>query len=219
MLRPSLFAILCASVLAACASKKTPSDTTASGTVALSSFASPPTSVVATGAAGREVRGTIGVNGAFSVVLPKGDHYALSLETSTGRVPIAMPRRSGRLDKTFAVTSAGVVITLGSVRYRAAGSTTELRVAAQGAACNPNGTGDYECVQDDEQSSCEGGDDGQQDNGADGECVNGIDSKTHAACTDPPDDAEQVDAKIEMAVPERSAPVDASGCEGGDESD
>src|SRR5438105_9555892 len=77
----------------ACA--KTPArDTSANGTVTLASFASPPSAVVATTGSGKEIRATLGANGAFSIVLPKGERYALTLETSAGRVPIVMPRKS-----------------------------------------------------------------------------------------------------------------------------
>lgn len=200
-----------------CSGTRAAGPTTVGGAVARATYASPPRAVVATSGRGAEIRAALSPDGVFSLRLPKGHRYALAVETSAGRVPIAMPRRSGRLDRTFVVSSDGVAVALGAIRYRAAG--TAIPFAAAGT-CDPNGSGEYACVQDDEQSTCEDGQQGANDQtGNDGECVNGVDTTTHAACTDPAaDDAEQLDAKVEMAVPERSAPADASGC-GGDGED
>ena len=210
-----------------CSAKPAPSETSAKGTLALSTFASAPTSVVVTGTKGGEHVATVDARGAFTIALPKGDRYALAVDVGGKRVPLVMPRRSGKVDATFKVSSRGVVIDLGSVRYLGAGAKpiflTSVKPSATGnassASCDPNGTGQYECVDDSEQSQCGDGEHGQQDNGGDGECQNGVDTKTKAPCVDPPgDDAAQADVSAEIAVPERSAPSDASGCEGDGES-
>jgi hypothetical protein len=219
MMRATAAVVVAMGCLVGCASH-TVSESRAKGTLAMTSFSSAPQAVVATSGRGVESRATLSAAGAFSLNLPKGDKYSLSVDVEGRRVPLAMARRSGRFDRTFKVSSDGVAIDLGAVRYRAAGAAT-LVIVSQSAtgACDPNGSGDYECVQDGEQSSCDDGQQGNSDNGADGECVDGKDTKTNAACSDPGgDDAETADANAEMAVPERSAPTDASGC-GGDGED
>jgi hypothetical protein len=87
------------------------------------------------------------------------------------------------------------------------------------------------CVDDDAEAVCEAGDgDGEVDDDAegaeseasdaaeteeDGECEDGIDAATGAACVD--DDADPTGA---MAVPEHNAPDDVAGCdEEGEEED
>jgi len=165
----------------------------------MSSFPSTPQAVVATSSRGAETRAALAQDGSFTLTLAKGDSYALVVETANGRVPIAMPRTSGKLDKSFVVGSNGVAIALGAVHYRPANAPSTI--VAQAATCNPDGTGDHECVQDDGQSSCESDDQGDGD------------GETH---DDGNDNAEQLDVKVEMAIPAHSAPVVASGCESND---
>ena len=103
-------------------------------------------------------------------------------------MPIAMARRSGNFDRTFRVSSKGVVVALGATTYVAGGAKPAVVVVTAAAAC-PAGAS---CVEDAEQSSCDDGQHGKDDgNGADGECENGVDTKTHAPCTDPPSDASE----------------------------
>ena len=217
-MRLSILTLLLPALAISCASKSTTPDTVVRGELALSSYPSTPQSVVATNAGGAEVRGTVGATGAFQLPLPHGTTYGLSVELDGRRIPIAMARRSGNFDRTFRVSSKGVVVSLGTTHYVAGGAKPALVIVAAAAAC-PAGAS---CVEDTEQSSCGDGQQGHDDgNNADGECENGIDAKTHAACTDPSGDAaEQADRQQEMALPSTSAPADASGCDGdGEEAD
>lgn len=219
------FVGLVSAMAVACASSHTPSDTSAKGTVALSSFkGGAPTAIVAKDGHGTERSVKLDANGAFAIALPKGDRYALSVEVDGRRVPVVMVRRSGKLDATFKVSSRGGIVDLGSVKFLVAGPkptfvTSTAATSSSSSSCDPNGTGNYECVDDSEQSQCEGGGGSENgDHGADGECENGVDKSTHAPCTDPAgDDAEQADANAEMAVPDRSAPSDVSGCDDGEQ--
>ncbi len=57
------------------------------------------------------------------------------------------------------------------------------------------------------RESCDG------DSGNDGECENGVDAKTGAACTDPQgDESDDADPTEPMAVPEHAAPGAVQGC-------
>ena len=178
-----------------CAAKTSVGDTTAQGQLALATFPEVPSAVVARTASGTVRTATPSASGAFVLSLPKGDSYSIGVVMPSRSVVIGMPRSSGSIDRSFKVSSAGVRIDLGIVRYRAAGATDPIAAGGTSAAC-------------------EDGENGAQ--GADGECVNGVDSTTKAACSDgadatDPSDTVQPDA--EMAVPEHDAPTDASGCD------
>ena len=184
-------------------------ETTATGRVALSSFPGSVGAVVAVAGGGKSVRSAVDARGDFALALPKGDTYSLSVVVDGRGVPLVMPRRSGKLQRGFKVSSNGVSIALGTVRYLGAGAKPSFVVGSSGRGC----TG--ECVQDDGASTCENGQTVGADGEAGAECENGFDVKTHAACTDPEPTGgtDGVDSSVEMAVPERDAPNDANGCD------
>ncbi len=187
---------------------------TVSGTVAIGSFPSAPKAVVATSGRGVVIRAALGAGGAFSVPVAKGDTYSLAI-VGERQIPLVMPRRSGKLTQAFRVSSDGVVIALGAVRYLAAGAKPAFRVGS-GSSTQCDG----ECVHDDGTSTCNDGSTagGDGENGA--ECENGVDVKTHAPCVDVDVGATgEVDGAAEMAVPEHDAPSDANGCDDNQEQD
>ena len=208
-LRPSL--LVAALVGISCGGLTAAPETTASGTVALSSFPAPVRAVVAMTTRGTVARSAVGARGAFAVSLPKGESYSLAVELDDRRIPVVMPRRSGKLQREFKVSSNGVVISLGSVRYFGPGAKPSFVVGASTGDC----TG--QCVQDDGASTCENGQSKGGDGEAGAECENGFDVKTHAACTDTDKSSgggtDGVDPSGEIAVPERDAPTDATGCD------
>jgi hypothetical protein len=191
--------VLVLGLITGCAAKSSVSETTAQGQLALSTFPEHAKAVVARSASGMERTSTPSATGAFALSLAKGESYSIRVVMESRSVVIGMPRSSGSIDGSFKVSSAGVHIDLGVVRYRAAGATDPVVPGAEAASCE------------------DGSNDGENGAaGGDGECVNGVDSTTKAACSDVPgaaDPADTVDATAEMAVPEHDAPADASGCE------
>jgi hypothetical protein len=179
-------------LLIGCAAKTSVSETTAQGQLALSTFPEVPSAVIARTASGTVRSATPSATGAFVLALPKGDSYSIGVVMPSRSVVIGMPRSSGAIDRSFKVSSAGVRIELGVVRYRAAGATDPVAAGASSAAC-------------------EDGANGAQ--GADGECENGVDSTTKAACSDGAGTADTLQPDAEMALPEHDAPTDASGCD------
>ena len=96
-------------------------DTSANGTVTLASFASPPSAVVATTGSGKEIRATLGANGAFSIVLPKGERYALTYPLVSGqqhslRRQDPQHRLIQRRNQFDRRRPAGVILQFGDVR-------------------------------------------------------------------------------------------------------
>jgi hypothetical protein len=69
-------------------------------------------------------------------------------------------------------------------------------------------------VDDDEKTACESGAQGAGDQG-DGECENGKDAKTGAACSDSDTEGDSADPAQAMAVPDKNPPNDVAGCEDG----
>jgi hypothetical protein len=190
-------------LITGCAAKSSVSETTAQGQLALSTFPEHASAVIARSASGMETVSTPSATGAFALSLAKGESYSIRVVMESRSVVVGMPRTSGAIDRSFKVSSAGVRIDLGVVRYHAAGATDPVVPGAEAASCE-DGSND--------------GEEGTQ--GAEGECVKGIDSTTKAPCSDVPeaaDPADTVDANAEMAVPEHDAPADASGCEQGGE--
>ncbi len=213
-MKRSVFGILALPLLAiGCGGKLGAPTSTVTGTVATESFPSTATEIVATSGRGVVVHASFDARGAFSVPVAKGDTYAFAVVVAGRRVPLVMPRRSGKLSQAFKVSSDGVVIALGRVHYLPAGPKAPIRVGS-GSRC------DGECVQDDGASTCSDGSQagGDGENGT--ECENGVDVATHAACVDGDVGAtDDVDGGSEMAVPERAAPSDASGCDDKQEQD
>ena len=195
----TVLSVVVLGLITGCAAKSSVSETTAQGQLALSTFPEHPSAVVARTTSGVEKVSTPSATGAFVLSLAKGESYSIRVVMESRSVVIGMPRTSGSIDRSFKVSSAGVHIDLGVVRYHAAGATDPVVPGAEAASCE------------------DGSNDGENGAaGGDGECVNGVDSTTKAACSDVPgaaDTADTVDANAEMAVPEHDAPADASGCE------
>jgi hypothetical protein len=136
-----LFPAAAAFTLVACAAKPPAHDTTVRGTVSALSYPSAPTSVVARDETGRALATTLGASGAFSLTLPHGHHYALAVVTSAGEVPMAFPRKTGRLDLSFAVRSRGGSVDVGAVHYFAQAPATSSSTDDQNVECGDGSNG------------------------------------------------------------------------------
>ena len=111
-------------VVAGCSAKgASPSpESTVTGTAALSSYRSKPSTVVATNEAGLRASAPLGASGSFSLSLPKGHTYKLAMATPSGEVPLVFPRRSGALGASFTVKSNGATTAgVGSIGATTAG--------------------------------------------------------------------------------------------------
>ena len=112
-MRSILLAGLVVVVTTGCAASSK-SESTVSGTLALQGFPSAPTHVAATDERGVVRRAPVGTDGHFSVTVPKGHRYVLSIDG----VPVVFPRTSGQLDRSFAIGFAfrqGFLLTESSV--------------------------------------------------------------------------------------------------------
>jgi hypothetical protein len=194
--------------LAGCGSAESPSGSSVStvmGALDTPSFPGSPSGIAAVNEGGSSVRSNLGVKGAFKLRLQMGHTYHLDINgSSPAAVPLVFKRASGQLDTTFRVSGGGAVVQLGTVRY-----------VAQAASVAADDQG---------QVSCGGANDQTDDHGADGECENGVDKTTGAACTDPPDtsdtsDRETADPAEPMAVADHNVPDDLEGCDGEDPAD
>lgn len=196
MRKINLFAAAAAvALVTACAAKSsTPAPPTVlTGSAALATFpgARAPTSVRLVDDTGHAITAPIAADGTFSVSLPRGHAYKVTL-VGAAEVPMVFPRASGALDTTFLVKSNGAKVTVGSVRYMAAAPTGGFKVSATATGSKH---GDNE-VDDDDKASCDDGSDSS-------------DSKTPEA--DTPDN--RADAAKEMAVGEHDAPNEVDGCD------
>ena len=230
--------ILCVALTAlaaiACSSSTSNPNSTVEGKVIASTFAlGAPPAVDAIDETGARTHALVSGDGAFRFVIRKGHVYRLVALTPKGEEPLVFPRTGGRLDKTFKLSSGAAVIALGNVRHfdqaPAGGFAVQstMPVAATTTAKSTGGGGEpgecvdgaimgsgVPCVVDNEKTSCEGGAQGADDQ-ADGECVNGKDAKTGAACTDGDSEGEPADPAQAMAVPDRNPPNDVGGCDDG----
>jgi hypothetical protein len=186
-------------VVLGCSSKDSggaPTESTVRGTLALSTFSATPTGIQAIDENGAKITGKLAADGSFSLVLPKDHTYRLVVTTASASEPIVFPRTTGKLDTTFRMSGGGAAVALGSVRHydsAPAGGFMSVGTSKQ--------------LRSSEPAPAEG--DG------DGECEDGVDAATGAACVD--DDADPTGA---MAVPEHNAPDDVAGCdEEGEEED
>jgi hypothetical protein len=178
-----------------CGGKVIATDAKVQGKLDLGSF---PSSVVAVQAA-NELNQTVDAdrgNGSFTLVLPQGHSYRVTVVHETGSVPLVFPRNGGLLDLNFHVKTGGAALSLGTIHYW--GSAPQGGLAAN----------------DDAAESCEGSDGDNveyEDQGAsDGECENGVCAGTAAD--------EEADPSEPMAVGEYNVPNEVSGC-AGEESD
>ena len=188
---------LTACTLLACSSTSSTSapTSTVEGKVDGATFAlAVPTGLDAVDEAGARTHLALATDGAFRLVLAKGHSYRLLALTSKGEEPLVFPRPNGHLDRTFRVSSGAALVALGTIRHFDRAPSTFS-------------------VTNDATTSCEGGREGASQH-SDGECENGKDQKTGAACTDL-EDTEVADPAQPMAVPERNPPTDVAGCEDG----
>jgi hypothetical protein len=177
--------------VAGCAKNVTPgpADTTSSvtGALTIASFPQAPTAVEAIDEKGAKVWGVLAADGKFSFSLPKAHSYHFNIVLPSGSEPLVFPRASKRLDTTVKIATGGAVIALGAIRHLAAAQADGFMVKSAPSASS---------VQPKTEA-------------ADGECENGKDSKTGAACVDEP----------ESAVCEQGADSGADGeCENGKDS-
>jgi hypothetical protein len=192
--------------------------TTVSGALALSTFPAQAQGVVAVDETGRSAMSAVGTGGAFSLALSKGHTYRLGVVTATGTVPIVYPRSTGRLDATFAVHTAGARVALGTVHELPAAPaggfhvmSTTLGGASPDAQSSQSPGGDcVDCVNDDQQTSCQDGSDGEQSD--DGTSTGG-DAGAGASSSGANDTADQADPSQELAVGDQNAPDQVQGCD------
>jgi hypothetical protein len=211
---------ICVLAAAGCGSTSSKTTSTLNGTAALSTFPASPVSAVATDESGHAVASAVGADGHFSLTLTKGHHYAVSFAGAGGDILVVWPRASGKLNTSFRLSTGGAHLDIGSVRYFASAPEGGFHVSA-GAPPTSTGGPDEECVDgvlagtttpcidDDGKTTC---DDGEEVDDGDGECENGVDARTGAACTDPPEATSVADPTTAMAVPDRSVPDHVSGC-------
>ena len=220
----SLLLIPVALFAVACAAKSSVPQSTVTGTAALSSFPSAPSSVTATDEGGHAVHAAVGADGGFSLDLPKGHTYQLAVATEKGDVSLVFPRTNGKLDKSFVVKSDGASVRLGAVRYLAKAPTTGFHVTSSAGSTSPpsgqtgadQGGNCVDCVNDDQNTICEGG----GESGGTAAEAQGAESASNAAPsstgnTSEADNADQADPNQEMAVGDQNAPDQVDGC-GGD---
>jgi hypothetical protein len=160
-MRKLLFVTLCLAAAACSKEQSTGTSTSAiSGALALKTFPKDATLVAATNEKGTSTSTAPDAKGAFKLVLAKGHTYKLSVIFADGSEPIVFPRSSGALDQSFKVSSGAALVNLGVVRH--------LDAAPQGGFSV--------------KSLSTGG--GATSSDGDGECENGVDATTGAACID-----------------------------------
>jgi hypothetical protein len=111
-----LTSILVAVGLAACSSTATPTTQTITGKLATSSFPESVTAVRAVGSSST-VEATIAADGSFSLTLPAGDRYRISMVSAVRESTLVFPRASGTIDTSFALEGAVASRDVGTVRY------------------------------------------------------------------------------------------------------
>lgn len=193
---------------------------TVTGALALSSFPSAPTTVDAIDETGLKVQAGIDAQGGFRLALAKGHTYRLVVGLQSSSEPLVFPRTSSRLDTTVRVSTAAATIALGAVRHFDAAPAGGFTVKSASTATKPETENESE--------------------GDDGECVDGKDATSGAACVDDevtatcdageaedgPDEGDgdgdgetnddgDADPTKPMAVPEHNAPDDVAGCSEG----
>ncbi len=182
-------------LLAACShSSSGRSTSTVTGTVDATTFAAPPTAVEATDETGARVHADIGAGGSFQLLLPKAHTYRLTVSAGSGAAePVVFPRGATvSLATTVRVSSGAATVALGMLRHVASAPAGGFSPESATVSCDNGGP--------------------NQDNQQDGECVDGKDAKTGAACSDT---EETADPSRPMTVAEKSAPDDVGGCEDG----
>jgi hypothetical protein len=184
-------------------------ESTLSGTAALSTFPSAPSSVTARDETGRMTHAAVNAQGLFALPLVKGHTYRVSFDSSGAGVPVVFPRTSGRLDATFVLKTGGAALRLGQVRHfpGAPAGGFHVLVVQIPTSTPPPGTattGDCsDCVNDDQNVTCAG---------------SGSGSDTQAAASPAANDtAEQADGTGELAVGDQNVPEEVDGCDNSDD--
>jgi hypothetical protein len=156
-MRRLLFVALCAAAVG-CAKEPTGETSTSvvSGTLALKTFPTEPSVIAASNEKGATISTAPDAGGAFRLALEKGHTYELSVLFPNGSEPVVFPRASGSLDQTFKVSSGAAIVDMGTIRH--------LDAAPQGGFSVKSAT--------------------STSSAGDGECENGVDAKTGAACVD-----------------------------------
>ncbi len=123
------------------------------GQVKASSFSSKVTGFTATDEGGRSSLAALGASGAFSLSLPSGHRYALSIATADGAAPLLFPR-TNRVDQAIVLAGDGAIVALGTVQLLSA-DTLALDPAS---ACTDGTTaGAQACTVPPSEVACVGG--------------------------------------------------------------
>ncbi|HEY4178002.1 MAG TPA: hypothetical protein VGM90_14240 [Kofleriaceae bacterium] len=146
----ALTSILVAAGLAACSSS-TPTTQTITGKIETSSF---PESVSAVRAVGTNatVEAKLASDGTFSLTLPAGDRYRISMVSAVRESTLVFPRATGTIDTSVAIAGAAASRDVGTVRYLhdAAGHSFDCGNQCTPGSTNPDGS---TCVHDDGDGS------------------------------------------------------------------
>lgn len=121
--------------LIACAACSTTPETTLSGTVDTSTFPGAVTSLTAIDSAGVVSSVALASDGSFTLALPAGETYSLSLDVDGAPVPIAARRISATdpsagYGSLFAVATDGASVDLGELRFVSLIKTQSLTVGS-----------------------------------------------------------------------------------------
>ncbi len=131
-----------------------------SGALSVSTFNAPPRSIEAVDETGKVVTTKPDSTGAFALILAKGHAYRLLVRMGSDSEPVVFPRANGKLDSSFRVTGGAARVNVGLVRHFDAMPTGGFVTLSRSAGPSPAAAG------------------------ADGECENGVDATTGAACVD-----------------------------------
>ena len=204
-------------VLASCAHDAPATRTsTIDGTVATATFPGAVTHLEAKSEAGVVTGAPLDAAGRFSLILEKGHSYSLSVATSSATTPLVFPRSSGRIDRAVSVSKGAAHVDVGTVRFLPHAPVGGFSAATGSMVCPGVASSEMGCVDDAARVRCDGE---SAHEAPDGECENGHDKATGAACSD----AEPADGDLAEAAPravaERNAPGDVSSCDDGDGED
>jgi len=160
-MRKFLFVAACFAV-AGCDKATGSSTSTVTGTLTRETFPEEPRSISATNEKGVWIATPANGSGPFKLSLRKGHTYRLAVTLADRSVPIVFPRASGLLDPSFRVSGGAALVNLGAVRHLAAAPTVGFHMQALSESAPAD------------SASAQGG----------GECEDGVDVATGAACID-----------------------------------
>lgn len=139
---------------------------TVSGALSVASFPAAPTAIHAVDETGASAEARVDSAGRFQLALAKGHTYRFTVALASSSEPIVFPRASNRLDMTVRISAGSATIDLGSIRHFDAAPASGFKVKSSSATTSSNENEDDE---------------------ADGECVDGKDAKSGAVCVDDDD--------------------------------